>query len=25
VAGGVFSPQLPTTRTIIPIDWRIVF
>ena len=25
VAGGVFSPQLPTTRSIIPIDWRIVF
>jgi len=25
VAGGVFSPQLPTTRSIIPLDWRIVF
>jgi type IV pilus assembly protein PilY1 len=25
VAGGVFSPQLPITKTIIPIDWRIVF
>ena len=25
VAGGVFSPQLPITKSIIPIDWRIVF
>jgi len=25
VAGGVFSPQLATTRTIVPLDWRIVF
>jgi type IV pilus assembly protein PilY1 len=25
VAGGVFSPQLPTIRSIIPLDWRIVF
>jgi type IV pilus assembly protein PilY1 len=25
VAGGVFSPQLPITRSIVPIDWRIVF
>jgi hypothetical protein len=25
VAGGVFSPMLPTVRSIIPIDWRIVF
>jgi type IV pilus assembly protein PilY1 len=25
VAGGVFSPILPTVRSIIPIDWRIGF
>jgi type IV pilus assembly protein PilY1 len=25
VAGGVFSPQLSTTRSIVPLDWRIVF
>jgi hypothetical protein len=25
VAGGVFSPQLTTTRSLIPLDWRIVF
>jgi type IV pilus assembly protein PilY1 len=25
VAGGVFSPQLPITRIIVPINWRIVF
>jgi hypothetical protein len=25
VAGGVFSPQLPITKSIVPIDWRIVF
>jgi type IV pilus assembly protein PilY1 len=25
VAGGVFSPQLPTIKSIIPLDWRIVF
>ena len=25
LAGGVFSPQLSTTRIIVPLDWRIVF
>jgi len=25
VAGGVFSPQLTTYKSIIPIDWRVVF
>ncbi len=25
VAGGVFSPQLPITRAIVPTGWRIVF
>ena len=25
VAGGVFSPLLPTIRTIVPLNWRIVF
>ncbi len=25
VGGGVYRPPLPTTRTIIPINWRVVF
>ena len=25
VGGGVYRPPLPSTKTIIPINWRIVF
>ena len=25
VAGGIFSPPLPNVRSIVPLDWRIVF
>ena len=25
VAGGVFSPKLPSHKSLIPINWRIVF